>query len=205
MSQLCRTCSCGNCVVPNFNTQTSLCHNLDRNITIGIFNSRLKRICLVGQNYRCQFDNWNLPQPPASVTRCVISFRKSLLQLGLMGKNNKIRMMSSTSINWWLLYLFSDCDNCQDCRNNKCHKCNDGYALTKVYTRRLCVLASECWGGEKNGVVWDPVLGTHICDQRGGMLNWNEILRPTTFTHKLIISEEQISLVDATNVNLVSM
>lgn len=45
--------------------------------------------------------------------------------------------------------LFSDCDNCQDCRNNKCYKCNDGYALTKIYVRRLCVRANKCWGGEK--------------------------------------------------------
>jgi len=66
-----------------------------------------------------------------------------------------------------LSYPFNDCDNCRDCRNNKCHKCNEGYALTKIYVRRLCVRASECWGGEKTGVVWDPVLGTHICDQRG--------------------------------------
>ena len=71
--------------------------------------------------------------------------------------------------------------------------------------RRLCVRASECWGGEKNGVVWDPVLGTHICDQRGGMLNLNGILRPATSTHQLIISEMQISMVNAANVNLVSM
>lgn len=68
-------------------------------------------------------------------------------------------------ITWWLL-LLSDCDNCGDCRNNKCHKCNEGYALRKIYARRLCVLKRECWGGEKDGVVWDPVLGTHVCDRR---------------------------------------
>ncbi|KAL9984517.1 hypothetical protein ACROYT_G006820 [Oculina patagonica] len=61
----------------------------------------------------------------------------------------------------------SDCINCADCRSdNKCHKCDEGFALTKIYVRRLCVRQSECYGGKENGMVWDPVLSTYICDQK---------------------------------------
>lgn len=79
--------------------------------------------------------------------------------------------------NWWFP-LHSDCDNCADCRSdNKCHKCKEDFALTKVYVRRLCVPQSQCWGGKENGVVWDPVLRTYICDRRNtGLLSLNEIL-----------------------------
>lgn len=88
-----------------------------------------------------------------------------------------------------IVNLFLDCDNCQDCRNNKCYKCNDGYVLIKIYVCCLCVCVSECWGGEKNGVVWDLVLGMYICDQRGGMLNLIEIWKLMIFIYKLIIFE----------------
>lgn len=49
---------------------------------------------------------------------------------------------------------------CVDCVDNKCRRCADGYALSRIYSRRFCV--STCPG---NGVqVWDPVLRTDACD-----------------------------------------
>ena len=61
-----------------------------------------------------------------------------------------------------LFLLLSDCDNCLRCEGGKCRQCEEGYAITKIYSRRLCV--TECGGDE--GKVWDPVLESYICDKR---------------------------------------
>ncbi|XP_073239851.1 uncharacterized protein [Porites lutea] len=64
------------------------------------------------------------------------------------------------SMIWAASVSTKDCENCVDCADNKCRRCADGYALSRIYSRRFCV--STCPG---NGVqVWDPVLRTDACD-----------------------------------------